>query len=91
MRPGQRTRRDELFDFVLDLAERRKGSLPTRHTIWRLARESGFTLNWTTFKYHMNRLQSEGRVLYDYELCVLYIPQSVWEYRATRQMEFSLD
>jgi len=71
------TRRDEIFDILVDYAKAHKGNSPTQRGLWReVMRARGQSMAYGVFMRHMDTLVREQRVLrIDGELV---IPDSEW-------------
>lgn len=75
--PKRQTRRDEIFDILVDYARAHKGNSPTQRGLWReVMRARGQSMAYGVFMRHMDTLVKEQRVLrVDGELV---IPDSEW-------------
>ncbi len=71
------TRRDEIFDILVDFARQHRGNSPTQRGLWReVMRVRGRSMAYGVFMRHMDTLVREQRVLrVDGELV---IPESEW-------------
>ncbi len=76
-RPKLYTRRDEIFQILVDYARFHKGNSPTQRGLWReVKRVRGQSMAYGVFIDHMDKLIKEGRVQrIDGELV---IPESEW-------------
>jgi DNA-binding GntR family transcriptional regulator len=69
----RRTRKDDVFDVIVQYAEAYPGSTPTQQQI---AEE--LTLSQQRVNYLMMRLEIEGRIKY-ISRHTYYVPRSAWE------------
>lgn len=57
------TRRDEIYQILLDFARSHSGSMPSQYGLWQeVMRVTRRKMAYGVFRRHMNTLEKEGRI-----------------------------
>lgn len=63
--------RYEFMEALIAFAYQHKGSTPTHDGWWKLVRQQGYTLSWTSFRQHTFKLADEGLIVFvDGVICI---------------------
>lgn len=73
--------RYEFLEVLVYFAKSHKGSIPSHYGWWKLVRQQGYTLAWTSFRAHTAKLEAEGYIAF--QNSVVVINHSRWEYMQT--------
>lgn len=70
--------RYEFLEVLVYFAYNNKGSIPSHYGWWKLVRQQGYTLAWSSFRAHTAKLATEGLIVFQNNVVV--INHSRWEY-----------
>lgn len=77
-RSEHRPLRYDFLEVLVYFAQNHKGSIPSHYGWWKLVRQQGYSLAWTSFRAHTAKLAAEG--LITFHDSVVVINHSRWEY-----------